>query len=116
MGFFAREIGGELGDAALQLDFSLAGALFLALERLAGENQPLQGGASLGFGVAQSGQGVGGQALGAGGFGLDAGAFGEIEQIRPRTGFARPSLGVASRKAISATKASWRRISAASVR
>ena len=39
----AREIAGELRDAALELGLALARALFLRFERLAGERDAMQG-------------------------------------------------------------------------
>ena len=59
----ALQIGGELRDAAIEFADALLGARFLALERFARDQKPLQGRSRSGFDVAQARQCGGGFGL-----------------------------------------------------
>ena len=65
-------------QAAVELGDALLGALFLAVEHVAGGGEALQSGSGAGFGLAQRRQLGGAFGLDAGGLGLLAGAFGHL--------------------------------------
>ncbi len=69
------EIAGHLGDPLRQLAASRRGALFLAVERLARDDEPLQIAAARELSVAKRRQGVGGDPLGSRSLRLKLGAL-----------------------------------------
>ena len=71
----AGDVGRELHQAAVELGDTLLGALFLAVEQLAGIGEPLQSGRGAGFRVAQRRQLGGADRLDARGLGLLAGTL-----------------------------------------
>ncbi len=73
----AAEVGGVLRDAAVELADALLGACFLAFERFARDQESLQGGGRLGFGLAKAGQHGGHFGLTRRGLQLLAGALGD---------------------------------------
>ena len=81
MGALAGEVSRRLGDPALCLRLALGGALFLAFQSLAGEDEALQSGGGLGLRVAQDWHAMGRERLQARGFGLLTSALGDIEHI-----------------------------------
>ena len=66
----AGDVVGELDETAIELGHALLGARLLAIERLAGDHEPLQGSGGARLGVAQRRQCRGGDRLLFGGFGL----------------------------------------------
>ena len=77
----ARDVGGELRQAAVEFGDALLGALFLAVEQFARIGEPLQAGRGAGFGLAQRRQFGGADRLDARGFGLLAGALGHLANV-----------------------------------
>ncbi|MGY4298038.1 hypothetical protein ACVWXN_006133 [Bradyrhizobium sp. i1.4.4] len=74
----AGDVALELGQAPLELGDALLGALFLAVEQLAGIGQALQPGRGARFGIAQRRHFGGADRLDAGGFGLVLSALGHL--------------------------------------
>ncbi len=78
---FAGHIACRLRDSALQLAGAVFGAPFFAVQRLAGEHEPLQLAAGFGLGVAQLRQLMRGDGLQLGGLGLRLGFFRDVAEI-----------------------------------
>ena len=74
----ASDVGGKLRQPPFKLGNALLGALFLAVEQVAGIVEPLQAGRGAGFGLAQGRQFGGANRLDARGFRLFAGALGHL--------------------------------------
>ena len=93
---FARDVGGELRQAAVEFGDALLGALFLAVEQFARIGQALQPGRGAGFALAQRRQFGGADRLDAGGFGLFAGAFGHLAnvEVMGARGFRHVGIGL----------------------
>ena len=77
----ARDVGRKLRQPAVEFGDALFGALFLAVEHLAGIGEPREPGRGADLGLAQRRQFRGADRLDAGGFGLLAGALGEFTDV-----------------------------------
>ncbi len=92
----AADIGGKLRQPAVELGDALFGALFLAIEHLAGAGEPLQPGRGAGLALAQCRQFGSTDGLDTGRFGLLTGAFGHLAdaEVMGRGGFRHPRMGI----------------------